>query len=166
MLFLQISTDPSQQFSAPFKAGNSRQVQTSYKPQNTTQRKLATLYPVYTSSGETGVLMTLKHWVPLAHTSHFHFDVAQALAFSRSCVKQCRYHTSLIIMKKLAVWLLMKHRHKSLLDYRYSSKLAKMREKNLFPKRFKRLIPVPYNIKHFLSSVTSNLFANLATSYL
>jgi hypothetical protein len=67
MLFLQISTDPSQQFSAPFKAGNSRQVQTSYKPQNTTQRKLATLYPVYTSSGETGVLMTLKHRELLAH---------------------------------------------------------------------------------------------------
>jgi hypothetical protein len=36
----QVLTDPSQQFSAPFKAGNYRQVQTCYKPQNTTQRKL------------------------------------------------------------------------------------------------------------------------------
>ncbi len=35
---LQASTDPSQQFSAPFKAGNSRQVQTCYIPQTTTQR--------------------------------------------------------------------------------------------------------------------------------
>ncbi len=29
---------PHQQFAAPFKAGNSRQVQTYYIPQNTTQR--------------------------------------------------------------------------------------------------------------------------------
>ncbi len=44
------------QFSAPFKAGNSRQVQTCYKPQNTTQRKLQ-LFLVHTGTGE----MTLNH---------------------------------------------------------------------------------------------------------
>ncbi len=38
----QISTDPDQQFSAPFKAGNSRQVQTCYKPTVQRKRKTAT----------------------------------------------------------------------------------------------------------------------------
>ncbi len=57
---LQTSTDPSQQFSAPFKAGNSIQVQTCYKPQNATQRKLQH-FLVYTGTGETGVFMTLNH---------------------------------------------------------------------------------------------------------
>ncbi len=37
---LQTSSDPDQQFSAPFKAGNSRQGQTCYKPMVQTQRKL------------------------------------------------------------------------------------------------------------------------------
>jgi len=37
---LQTSTDPNQQCSAPFKAGNSRQVQTCYKPMVQWQRKL------------------------------------------------------------------------------------------------------------------------------
>jgi hypothetical protein len=57
---LQTSTDPDQQFSAPFKAGNFRQVQTCYKPMVQTQRKLQH-FLVYTSTGETGILMTLKH---------------------------------------------------------------------------------------------------------
>jgi hypothetical protein len=53
ILYLQRSmlltslTDPRQQFSAPFKAGNSRQAQTCYIPQNTTQRKIATLSGSY-----------------------------------------------------------------------------------------------------------------------
>jgi hypothetical protein len=46
LLMLLKSTD-SQQFSAPFKAGNFKQLQTCYKPQNTTQRKLATLSGSY-----------------------------------------------------------------------------------------------------------------------
>jgi len=58
---LQTSTDPSLQFSAPFKSGNSRQVQTCYKPQNTTQRKLQH-FLIYTGTGEMGVPMTFKHW--------------------------------------------------------------------------------------------------------
>jgi hypothetical protein len=50
--------DPSQQFSAPFKAGNSRQVQTCYKIQH---KENLQHYLVHTSSGETGVLPTLNH---------------------------------------------------------------------------------------------------------
>ncbi len=45
---------------APFKAGNSRQVQTCCKPQIQTQKKLQHIL-VYTGTGETGVLITLKH---------------------------------------------------------------------------------------------------------
>jgi len=84
---LQTSTGPSQQFSAPFKAGNSRQVQTCYKPQNTTQRKLQH-FLVYTTTGEMGVLMTLKHRASMQRCSQlaraviFTFDAAQAPAFS------------------------------------------------------------------------------------
>jgi hypothetical protein len=75
---LQTSTGLDWQFSAPFKAGNSRQVQTCYKPTVQTQRKLQH-FLVYTSTGEMGVLMTLKHWVstqwrsPLCVRKHFHF---------------------------------------------------------------------------------------------
>jgi hypothetical protein len=54
-------TDPSQQFSAPFKAGNTRQVLNCYKPTIQMQRKLQH-FIVYTGTGETGVLMTLTHW--------------------------------------------------------------------------------------------------------
>ncbi len=44
---LQTSTDPSQQFSAPFKAGNSRQVQTCYKPQKYFTKETATFSSSY-----------------------------------------------------------------------------------------------------------------------
>jgi hypothetical protein len=54
------SNDPSQQFSAPFKAGNYRQVQTCYKPTAQAQRKLQH-FLVHTSTGEMGVLNTLNH---------------------------------------------------------------------------------------------------------
>ena len=57
---LLTSTDPDPQLSAPFKAGNSRQTQTCYKPTIQTQRKLQH-FLVFTGTGETGVLMTLKH---------------------------------------------------------------------------------------------------------
>jgi hypothetical protein len=60
VLMTQTSTDLSQQFSAPFKVGNSRQVQTCYKPQNATERKRQH-FLVYIGTGETSVLMTLKH---------------------------------------------------------------------------------------------------------
>ncbi len=56
--YIQVMT----QFSAPFKAGNSRQVQICYKPTIQTQRKLQH-FLVYTGTGETGVLVTLKHQV-------------------------------------------------------------------------------------------------------
>ncbi len=52
--------DLDQQFSAPFKAGNSGQVQTCYKPTVQTQRKLQH-FLVCTGTGEMGVLVTLKH---------------------------------------------------------------------------------------------------------
>jgi hypothetical protein len=60
MTSLKTSTDPDQQFSAPFNAGYSREVQTCYKPTVQTQRKLQH-FLVCTGTGETGVLMTLKH---------------------------------------------------------------------------------------------------------
>ncbi len=92
---LQTSTDPDRQFSAPFKAGNSRQVQTCYKPMVQTQRKLQH-FLVYTSIGETGVLMTLKHWAStlaalLAQT--FALLAKHKLrCFCLSWVKQYCYH--------------------------------------------------------------------------
>jgi len=63
-----------------------RQVQTCYKPHNTTQNKLQH-FLVYTSTGEMGILMTLKHSVDITMlaacvcTVIFTFDAAQALAF-------------------------------------------------------------------------------------
>ncbi len=75
---LQTSTDPDQQFYAPFKAGNSRQVQTCYKPTVQRQRKLQR-FLVYSGTGETGVFMTLNHWASmqwcslLVRTQTFHF---------------------------------------------------------------------------------------------
>jgi hypothetical protein len=44
---LETSTNLCQQFSVPFRARYSRKVQTCYKPQNTIQRKLATLSGSY-----------------------------------------------------------------------------------------------------------------------
>ncbi len=100
---LQTSTDPSQQFSAPFKAGNSRQVQTCYKPQNETQRKLQH-FLVYTGTGEMGVLMTLKHWVSTQWHSQlickcFHLTLHKLRHFHCNWVKQCHYHTLCILIK-------------------------------------------------------------------
>ncbi len=74
---LQTSTDPSQQFSAPFKAENSRQVQTCCKPQNTTQRKLtfSSLHQYrrnwssHDLETQTINVTTLPAWA----CSHFHF---------------------------------------------------------------------------------------------
>ena len=73
--------DPSQQFSAPFKAGNSRQVQTCYKIQNTAQRKLATLSGSYQfrRNGSSPNLEPQSMDVMMLaayECSHFHFDPA------------------------------------------------------------------------------------------
>jgi hypothetical protein len=54
------STDLEQQFSAPFKTGNSWQVLTCCKPTVQRQRKLQH-FLVYSGVGETGVLTTLNH---------------------------------------------------------------------------------------------------------
>jgi hypothetical protein len=101
---LQTSNDLRRQFSAPFKAGNSRQVKTCYKPQNTTQRNLQH-YLVHTSSRETGVLMTLNHRASmlqrrslLTHVVIFSLPQLKRLHFCRSCVKQCRYHNCIIFI--------------------------------------------------------------------
>jgi len=67
---LQTSNDPDQQSSAPFKAGNSRQVQTCYKAMVQTQRKLQH-FLVSISTGEKRVLMTLKHWASTQWRSPF-----------------------------------------------------------------------------------------------
>jgi hypothetical protein len=96
---LQTSTDPDQQFSAPFKAGNSRQVQTCYKSMVQRQRKLQH-FLVYSGTGETGVFMTLNHWAstqwrsPLLRAQTFSLLVMhKASAFCLSWVKQYCYHT-------------------------------------------------------------------------
>ncbi len=59
---------PDQQFSAPFKAWNSKQVQTCYKTKVQRQRKVQH-FLVYSSTGETGVLMTLNHWASMQKCS-------------------------------------------------------------------------------------------------
>jgi hypothetical protein len=62
--YLQVvktSTDPSQQFIAPFKAGNSRQAQSCYTSQHGDTKKVTCYNWFHTSSGETIVLMTLTH---------------------------------------------------------------------------------------------------------
>jgi hypothetical protein len=73
---LHTSTDPSQPFSAPFKAGSSRQVHTCYKPQNATQRKLtfSSSYRYRRNGSSLDLepqsidIMTLATWA----CSHFH----------------------------------------------------------------------------------------------
>ncbi len=81
---LQTSTDPDQQFSAPFKAGNSRQVQTCYKPTVQRQRKLQH-FLLDSATGEMGVLMTLNHWASMQRHSplwaHKHFHFWQCISF-------------------------------------------------------------------------------------
>ncbi len=47
-----LTTDPDPQFPAPVKAGDSRQVQTCYKPMVQQQRKLQH-FLVYSGEGET-----------------------------------------------------------------------------------------------------------------
>ncbi len=83
---LQTSTDPEQQFSAPFKAGNSRQVQICYKPTVQRQRKLQH-FLFYSSMGETGVSMNLNHCALtrrrslLCERKHFHLATHKLLCF-------------------------------------------------------------------------------------
>ncbi len=83
---LQTSTDPEQQFTAPFKAGNSRQVQTCYKPTVQRQRKLQH-FLVYSGMGETEVLTTLNHCASTQRRSlfcvhkHFHLVMHKLLRF-------------------------------------------------------------------------------------
>ena len=93
---IQTSTDHSQQCSAPFKAGNSRQARTCYISQNTTQRKRNILTGSI-SIGETGVLMTLNHrasekqCLPLKHADIFALTWFK-LRHSIAAVIQCCYH--------------------------------------------------------------------------
>jgi len=71
---------PCQQLSAPFKARNSRQVQTCYISHEYNTKKLQHFNWFKLASGETWVLMTLNHrasekqHLPLKR-QHFHFDV-------------------------------------------------------------------------------------------
>jgi hypothetical protein len=61
--YLQVvktSTDLEQQFSAPFKAGNSRQVQTCYKATVQKTKETAT-FSSLAGMQEMGVSMTLNH---------------------------------------------------------------------------------------------------------
>ncbi len=74
---LQTSTDPSQQFSALFKAGNSRQVQTCYKPNsNTKETTTFSSLHRYRRNGSSHDLETLSiNTTTLATCArkHFHF---------------------------------------------------------------------------------------------
>jgi hypothetical protein len=59
-----LTSNPSQQFSAPFKAGNSRQAQTCNIPYFVNTKKLQHETGLHTSFGEMRVLVTLIHDVP------------------------------------------------------------------------------------------------------
>ncbi len=98
---LQTSTDPDQQFSAPFKARNSRQVQTCYKSMVQTQRKLQH-FLVCTGTGEMGVLMTLKHWA----STQQHLQLCARKRFHSWCWLSCsifvatEWNTAVITMSQ------------------------------------------------------------------
>ncbi len=100
---LQTSTDPDQQFSAPFKAGNSRQVQTCYKPTVQWQRKLQH-FLVYSGEGETGTSTTLNHWVstqqcsPLCACKRFH---------CWQCIKLLHFVSAELSHAVITLWLVL-----------------------------------------------------------
>ena len=94
----------TQVFSAPFKAGNSRQVQTCYISREYNTKKTQHL----TGSillGEMGVLMTLNHRASTLQCSplklRFLFGRNLSLGICRSFVIQCHYHTSLFYTEQL-----------------------------------------------------------------
>ncbi len=85
---LQTSTDRDQKFSANFKAGNSRQVQTSYKPTIQT-KETATFSNLhqYRRNGSSHDLETLSALCMQAFT----LLLPKVQRFCRSRVKHCRY---------------------------------------------------------------------------